>query len=208
MKPTTDERADREERTESLDRRLPKFLRRTILKAGTVAVGASALTGSATAHESVSEDDDRDGDGGDENGAVDQPEGFSTEVVAEHADFPDQVAAAFSVTFEDDGSELGLVGDASNLVIVKATLEPGGTTGWHTHPGPVVVSVVEGEVDIVFSDDCVTHTYAAGEAFIDTGNHDENATNPSDDEEAVLYAVFFGVPDGEPPLVSVEPADC
>ncbi|MDS0475377.1 cupin domain-containing protein [Natrinema sp. 1APR25-10V2] len=154
-------------------------------------------TGSGAEDEAAAEESD-----------VDEPEGFSAEVLAPHATFPDEVAASFGIDFERDGEETVSLSDASNVVVAKFTVEPGGTSGWHAHPGPVIVNVAEGEAEITFSDDCVTHTYTAGEAFIDSGNHAEKATNPSETERAVLLATFIGVPDGEPPTEWVEPPDC
>lgn len=181
------------------------FLRRTVLKAGAVTVGALGAVGSTAA-----QDNETSGQTGTEaeTGQVDSPEGFSAEVLAPHAAFPDDVAAAFSVVYDEGDEETTFARDASNLVVVRATWEPGGTSGWHTHPGPVLVNVVQGELDIVYADDCVTHTYTAGEAFVDTGQHAEIATNPSQDEGTEIYAAFLGVPDEAPPTQFVEPRDC
>ena len=33
---------------------------------------------------------------------------------------------------------------SSDVAMVRATLEPGGTTGWHGHPGPSVVILAAG----------------------------------------------------------------
>lgn len=148
------------------------------------------------------------GDGQEGDDQVDQPEGFNAEVVAPHAAFPDGVAAGFSVVFDEGEEESVVVRDASNVVVARVTVEPGGTSGWHTHPGPVIVSVVEGDVDITFSGDCVARSYTAGEAFVDTGGHAEIATNPSESERAMVYAIFLGVADDQPPTTWVEPQDC
>lgn len=176
-------------------------LRRTVLKASAVTAGALGMSVPATA--SGSEDEETE-----EESNVDEPDGFNAEVLAPHATFPDEVATSFSINFEEDGEETARLSDSSNVVVAKVTIEPGGTSGWHVHPAPVIVSVVEGEADITFSDDCVTHTYTAGEAFIDSGNHGEKATNPSETERAVLFATFLGVPDETPPTEWIEPPDC
>lgn len=58
-----------------------------------------------------------------------------------------------------------------------------GTTGWHIHPGPAVVSVTEGELELVNARDCVTRTYRASDAFIDPGQGNvHTGTNPSEEE--------------------------
>ena len=178
--------------------------RRTLLKAGTVGAGALAMSGTATAG---GDETTRD-DGGDAR--ADEPEGFETEVVAPHATFPDDVAAAFGVAYEDGAEDAAFVHDASTAVLVRASLEPGGTSGWHTDKGPVIGSVVEGEIAVTFEDDdeCVTRTYGAGEALVATGDHADVVENRSGTEQAVAYLFFLGVPDGEPPSNPIEPPDC
>ena len=176
--------------------------RRTLLKVGTVGAGALAMSGAATASgDETTQSDDQDPQG---------PEGFETEVVAPHASFPDDVAAAFGVNYEDGAEDSVFLQDASTVVIVKAALKPGGSSGWHGDKGPVIGSVVEGEIDVTFEaeDGCVTRTYAAGEALVATGEHADVVENASDTEPAMAYLVFLGVPAGEPPSKPVEPPCC
>ena len=56
----------------------------------------------------------------------------------------------------------------------QITIAPGGTTGWHSHPGPVLVTIKSGALTVVYASDptCGGRTYQAGEAFVDRG--DEN----------------------------------
>lgn len=140
---------------------------------------------------------------------VDRPSGFSADVLAPHSTFPDEVQARFRVRYDSGGKLDSRLRDASSVVLARVTWAPGGTSGWHTHPGPVVVTVTEGEVEVTNADDCVARTYRAGEAFLDPGQGNVHvAANPSGSEDAVAYATFLGVPDGEPPTVWVAPADC
>ena len=177
--------------------------RRMLLKAGTVGAGALAMSGDATASDNGTTQDDNDQN-------IQGPEGFETEVVAPHATFPDNVAAAFGVAYEEGADDSAFLHDASTAVIVKASLEPGGTSGWHGDKGPVIGSVVEGEIDVTFEteDGCVTRTYSAGEALVATGEHPDVVENASDTEPAMAYLVFLGVPAGEPPSKPVEAPDC
>lgn len=177
----------------------PDVERRPLLKALSAGAALSAVSGVAAADDDEDNDDDV------------QPEGFTTEVVAPHATFTDDVGAAFGVTYEDDVEDSVFLHDASTVVIVRASLEPGGTSGWHIDEGPAIVNIVEGEVDVTFADDedeCVTRTYAAGEAVIATGGHADLVDNASESEPAMAYIIFLGVPDGEPPSTPVEPPDC
>jgi hypothetical protein len=63
---------------------------------------------------------------------------------------------------------------ASDLYVQQNTWQPGGSTGWHTHPGPSFVIVTEGSVTVYDGDDpaCTPHVYTAGTAndsFVDAG---------------------------------------
>jgi quercetin dioxygenase-like cupin family protein len=59
-----------------------------------------------------------------------------------------------------------------DFVTQQITIAPGGTTGWHSHPGPVLVTVKSGALTIVYADDptCGGRTYTAGESFVDRGD--------------------------------------
>lgn len=201
-------------------------LRRTVLKASAVAVGTLGTIGptAADGHGGTEGDSGDDGGGVDESGpdesepddgdsedeAVDEPDGFEVEILAPHAPFPDDVAAEFSLEFADghEGDPIVVdLDDASTLVVAEVTWTPGGTSGWHRHPGPVLVNVVEGELELVWERSCLPRTYAAGESFLDPGEV-HTATNTSDAECARAYALFLGIPDGEPATVWVPPVDC
>ena len=49
--------------------------------------------------------------------------------------------------------------------------QPGGTTGWHTHPGHTLIIVTAGAVTHYDGDDpnCTPHVYTAGMTFVDLG---------------------------------------
>lgn len=62
----------------------------------------------------------------------------------------------------------------SDLYVQQNTWQPGGSTGWHTHPGPSFVIVTQGSVTVYDGDDpsCTPHVYTAGtpnNAFVDPG---------------------------------------
>ena len=58
---------------------------------------------------------------------------------------------------------------ASDLNIVKSTAVPGGTFGWHTHPGPCFVMVLSGTATKYEGDDptCTPEVIPAGGTFVD-----------------------------------------
>jgi hypothetical protein len=59
----------------------------------------------------------------------------------------------------------------SDLYIQNNIWQPGGTTGWHTHPGHSLIIVTEGTVTEYGSDDpeCRPHIYTQGMGFVDHG---------------------------------------
>ena len=63
---------------------------------------------------------------------------------------------------------------AMDFVTQQITIAVGGTTGWHSHPGPVLVTVKAGALKLVYANDptCSGRIYTAGESFVDRG--DEN----------------------------------
>lgn len=142
---------------------------------------------------------------------VDEAVGFGVSaLLAGPATFTDNVSARFQTRY-DRGPALNsnLPRDASNTLTVEVTWEGGGTSGWHTHPGPVIVNVIEGAVVVTNAVDCVPRTYNAGEAFLDPGQGNVHiASNASETEQARAVGTFVGIPDGEPPTIMVPPADC
>ena len=188
-------------------------LRRTVLKVTAVTAGTLGLITPASASEYTGDDyQDEEGEEApvDESN-VDEPVGFEAEMIAPYAPFPDNMSMTFTLTFAEDheGAPITVcLEDASTTAFIEARWEPGGTVGWHTHPGPVIVNIVEGELELVWERDCVPRTYSAGETFFDASGEIHTATNPSETEDTVAYAAFLGVPDGAPLTEHVEPVDC
>lgn len=119
-------------------------------------------------------------------------------------DFTDQVDV--KVKFQRDGSiNVSNAPDAGEVVVQEITIGPGGTTGWHSHPGPVVVVVKQGTLTYVraVGGECADTAYPAGTAFVDPGQgHAHTAFNLGSDN-LVLYATYFDVPVGGSPRIDV-----
>src|SRR5262249_46648508 len=56
----------------------------------------------------------------------------------------------------------------SDLYVNQLTFAAGAQAGWHTHPGPSLVTVIEGTLT-VYHDDCTFETFMAGQTFTDVG---------------------------------------
>jgi redox-sensitive bicupin YhaK (pirin superfamily) len=77
-------------------------------------------------------------------------------------------------------------------------VQPGAQFPWHTHHGPVVVNVVEGELVYVNANDCVERPYAAGTAFIDPGRGNIHTAFNRTGSPTVLLATFLEAPASGP----------
>jgi quercetin dioxygenase-like cupin family protein len=143
------------------------------------------------------------------SGAQQPPPPITSEVLTGRAVFTDDVD--LKLKFKLDGEATGVVNaqDPSRTVVVRFTVQPGAQFPWHTHAGPVIVNVTEGELVYVAADDCVERAYPAGTAFVDPGHgHVHTAFNPTDDV-TVLVATLFEAPEQGPLLIPAEtPADC
>jgi quercetin dioxygenase-like cupin family protein len=87
--------------------------------------------------------------------------------------------------------------DAAGFTVAHLTFAPGGTTGWHVHPGPVLVIVKSGSVTKYSADDCSAQTYTAGQAFVENGPTDENMVR-NEGSAAAETIVTFITPPGAP----------
>ena len=77
-------------------------------------------------------------------------------------------------TVPADWQELIKTKGQSDLYVQQNVWQPGGSTGWHTHPGPSLIIVTAGTVTVYDGDDptCTPHVYSAAgpnTAFVDPG---------------------------------------
>jgi quercetin dioxygenase-like cupin family protein len=182
--------------------------RRKLLQTGAVGVGAfTAGTAPAIAHDDDDEDDDNGCEENDDEEEVDEPDGVEINVLAEPAPFPDEVAARFCLEYADEHEGDPIVvdmDDASTVIVGEAIWEENSRSGWHRHPGPSIVNMVEGEIEYLREDDCVPRTYTAGDVWVDTGH-----VHRADSEGGARgYFMFLGVPEGEPVTEYVPPVEC
>lgn len=94
----------------------------------------------------------------------------------------------------------------SDLYVTQNTWQPGGQTGWHTHPGPSLITVIEGTIT-VYEDDCTFETYSAGESFTDIGCGDVHNVVNETGAEAKAVAVQI-VPHGAPRRIDADNPGC
>jgi quercetin dioxygenase-like cupin family protein len=123
-----------------------------------------------------------------------------------HNEFTDDVAVQVRDKPGGRPTEVVNLRDASNIAVFEFTIQPGASFAWHTHPGPVLAAVAQGDLVFIYADDCVERPYSEGEAFIDPGLV-HTAYNPSATEETVVIATVLGVDAGAAPTTNVDPAE-
>jgi quercetin dioxygenase-like cupin family protein len=97
-----------------------------------------------------------------------------------------------------------------NDILVQSVVgQPGGYSGWHSHPGPGIVAVRSGIVAIYDGDDptCTPRYVGAGEVFTEEPGHVHFVRN----EGAVAYEAYatFVLPVGAPSRTDApDPGHC
>ena len=82
-----------------------------------------------------------------------------------------------------------------DLVQHSLHFAPGAATPWHTHPGLVLVTVIEGEQ--TFRVDGIEKVYKVGDSFTEMPGHVAQAHNTTAANTTVL--ISYVLPDGAPP---------
>jgi quercetin dioxygenase-like cupin family protein len=97
----------------------------------------------------------------------------------------------------------------SDLHVLENRIAPGGSFGWHSHPGPSLVIVKEGALTLYRGDDpdCTRQEVPAGSGFVDEGG-DVHLVRNEGDVETVVYVTSF-VPRGAPRRIDEpSPGNC
>jgi quercetin dioxygenase-like cupin family protein len=98
----------------------------------------------------------------------------------------------------------------SDVYVIRNTFAPGGASGWHTHPGPSLITVTKGEITAYEGDDrkCRPTVYGAGEGFIDPGDGHVHLLRNETTEPAETVAVQI-LPNGaERRIDAPDPGNC
>jgi quercetin dioxygenase-like cupin family protein len=147
--------------------------------------------------------------GGVPSGAQDDPPPIQVEPITPRSTFPDDVDVTIRVAYDADHIQLIEVSDPSRIVVARITVQVGAQFPWHTHPGPVIVTVQQGELTYVNANDCVERVYPTGTAFIDPGHGNVHTAYNSSDEVTVLTATFLEAPQEGPLTIPTDaPQDC
>ncbi len=90
----------------------------------------------------------------------------------------------------------------SDLHVVQVTIQPGGTLGWHSHPGLSFVIVKSGTATFYEGDDptCTAHALPAGSSLFEPAGDVHIVRNEGD--VPLVNVVMQLVPSGAPRLIS------
>lgn len=81
--------------------------------------------------------------------------------------------------------------DSAEVSILKITIMPGQSTGWHLHEIPVFAYILEGTLTVSFEDN-TQKTFNKNSSFAEVQNVLHNGSNNSD-VPLVLIAFYMGV---------------
>lgn len=99
----------------------------------------------------------------------------------------------------------------SDIVVAENSFAPGGYSGWHSHPGKVVLAVQRGAITLYRGDDpkCDGRTFHAGQVFIERPGVVYNGRNESTTTAAIVNVTYFNVPAGGSPRIDEpQPKNC
>jgi quercetin dioxygenase-like cupin family protein len=104
---------------------------------------------------------------------------------------PTPLTRATLGTFEAEHNSIEVESErtSADFALAKVVIEPGGTTGWHHHPGVALVSVNSGAVT-EYDKNCNKSVYKAGEGFVETKGEVHVVRNQGK-ANAVLYVTFI-----------------
>ena len=97
----------------------------------------------------------------------------------------------------------------SDVYFTQVTIQPGGTLGWHSHPGLSFVIVKQGTATFYDGDDptCTPHVFQSGQTAFEPEGHIHIVRNEGD--VPLVNVVMQIVPKGAPRLISQpDPGNC
>jgi hypothetical protein len=103
---------------------------------------------------------------------------------------------------------------AIDIATQVVTFQPGGYSGWHSHPGPVYFTVRTGTLTVYEGTDptCTALTFAAGTGSVEAGTNDHShmVRNETNDiaEAVVTYMVPVGTPQSGLRADKPNPGNC
>ncbi|MFC5071478.1 cupin domain-containing protein [Kitasatospora cinereorecta] len=95
----------------------------------------------------------------------------------------------------------------ADVTFRKITVEPGGSTGWHTHRGQLIAVVKSGTLTRTL-DDCSVEVTPAGTSFIEPSGADHRHIGRNLGTEPVVLWVTYLLPEGSALSEDADAVDC
>lgn len=97
-------------------------------------------------------------------------------------------------TADDKTGKWGLILktlDDTDVGSDRLTVQASGYSGWHAHPGPVFVTVIQGSITWYDGSNplCPAQTYSAGQSFVESAYRMHNVRNASSSSAAEFVAI-------------------
>jgi quercetin dioxygenase-like cupin family protein len=98
----------------------------------------------------------------------------------------------------------------TDIVMVQLTVDPGGSSGWHSHPGGAIIVVKQGSITVhkAVGSQCVVETRSAGDAFIERPGEVDQVTNNGTIPYILLVTFPRVPPGGSPRIDQPDPGTC
>lgn len=97
-----------------------------------------------------------------------------------------------------------------DVVTLRVTVDPGGTSGWHSHGGPVVVTVSAGTATFYEASrrTCEREVLSAGQVLAEAANAPGHVLVNEGSDPLVVYATFFLGAGAAPVIDAPRPPVC
>ncbi len=98
----------------------------------------------------------------------------------------------------------------TDVTMAQITVVPGGSSGWHSHPGGAIIIVKQGELTVyrAIGSRCEISKYSAGQAFVERPGEVDQVINTGT-VPYVLYVTFPRVPEGDSARIDeADPGTC
>jgi quercetin dioxygenase-like cupin family protein len=96
----------------------------------------------------------------------------------------------------------------SDLYVVRNAIAAGGQSGWHTHPGPSLITVTVGEITVYEDPLCTPKVYRAGDGSIDLGGGHVHLIRNETSAPAETVVVQFVPRDAVRRIDAPQPNNC
>lgn len=96
----------------------------------------------------------------------------------------------------------------SDIYVTRNAIAIGGQSGWHTHPGPSLITVTAGEIVAYEADLCTPVRYGTGSTFVDPGDGHVHLLRNESGAAAETVAIQFVGRDQPRRIDAPQPNNC